>query len=770
MSRFEGIATLCRSLVRRHWAAVFAAHGLNLKANNLRREFNKKLMVARTRPGFEDFCLNGERAIEPGDPAQSLFYHALASPHVHPTPDNMPAANNCYPTPKELDLVEDYIYSLSPVGPTTFGRLVIGVFAYEYRPASSSAHGYHADFVFSRTGIARVGTDPMAWDGPSRSFRPDPEGRKGISVCPSRFAAFLARAIKPDVSDPIMGRRDEQNDQIRSFYYPVHKLFSGSDCVDGCSVKIKFREYHRNEKLRRLHASGELKVVDGFDFQSHPFVRDSLNDSQLVDLQKCGSSVLVVPHPHSHLVRLAKQKNSQTNRNEIARFIVPPRLANGENRFSTSLQLPTAGEARRMPEYVNIRHPVVVSRNGEELKEMIDLDQEQFTRTLKKGKYEAAHFVDDTCDGVVTVTVSGIATKKPTLPAYSLVAAPDFFPLADQLEISNWVRRNYRNYQEHFRQGAPWPLCEGRRAANIELPRPDWLAHSAFERDDLTVTAIVGQKPRSRQTFAPARQKRFSSFMTDAASNEFDPGWDVSLTSDEHGSYLAVYGLGSPFPEDAKLCAALNSFWPAVAPDASRTFAFQDSPTAIPLLDIELGHHPQHPDVVAGKVQSSRGWDGEYGPFLETINGRQFVNAASLDRSDYVSNALRGLITVRKTSQVDGSELIRRMDALRRSIAVLPPSHDHVSNTKLWLVKADSVAAWERNPDRADSRLSGAGFHFFFVRFDDTCKYTDDVTRVRFRVKKLFECQISDSKFVFREDNGRWTLFDLRRLETPSSI
>jgi hypothetical protein len=494
-----------------------------------------------------------------------------------------------------------------------------------------------------------------------------------------------------------------------------------------------------------------------------------LNDTELVSLQKCGSSALLVPHPHSHLVRPAKQKNSQTRRKEIARFIVPPRLANGDNRFSTSLQLPTAGEARRTPEYVNIRHPVVVSKDGVELEDMMSLDQAEFTAMLKKGKYEAAHFVDDTGDGVVTVTVSGVATKKATLPAYSLVAAPDFFPLADQLEISNWVRRNYRNYQEHFRQGAPWPLCEGRRAANIELPRPDRLGNSAFERDDLTITAIVGQKPRSRQTIAPARQKRFSSFMTDAASNEFDPGWDISLTSDEHGSYLAAYGLGSPFPEDAKLCAALNSFWPAVAPDASRTFAFLDSPTAIPLLDIELGYHPQHPDVVAGKVSSSRGWDGEYGPFLETVNRRRFVNAASLDRSDYVSNALRGLITVRKTSHVDSVELIRRMDTLRRSIALLPPPHDHVSNTKLWLVKADSVTAWEVNPARADSRLRGAGFHFFFVTFDDTPKYTDDVTRVRFRLRKLFECQISDAKFVMREDNGRWTLFDLPKLETPSS-
>jgi len=763
---FHAIEKLCSSLVRRGWGPTFAAHGFYLTANNLRHELKKPLHVDRTRAGFEDFCLGGNRAIEAGDPARSLLYHALASPDVHPTANGQPVPDNRYPTLLELDLLENYIYSLRPVKASALKSLFVGVFAYEYRPAASSAHGYHADFVFSRTGISRVGTDSAAWDGPSRSFRPDPQGRKGISVCPSRFGAFLARRVYPDVSYPIMGRRDEQNDQIRPFYYPIHKLFSGSGCVKGRKISLAFREYHRNEKLRRIHLQGRIELVPGFDVQSHPFIRDSRNDPTLVRLKKCGSSVLVVPQHHARLVRPAKQKNSKTKRTEIVRFIVPAELKSGSNRFSTSLQLPTVGEARRMPEYVNIRHPV---RGGSKIVDMQAWNTNKFDCTLKRGKYQAAHFLDETCEGAIAVTLGGIQPAGPTLPAYSLVAAPDFFPLADQLEISNWVRRNYRNYQEHFRQGAPWPLCEGRRAANIELPRPDRSLETAFQREDLTVTAIVGAKPRSRQTIAPARQKRFASFMTDAASNEFDPGWDVSLTSDKDGSYLASYGLGSPFPEDAKLCAALNSFWPAVAPDASRTFAYQDSPTAIPLLDSELGYHPEHPDVRAGKVRSARGWDGEYGPFLENLKGRIFVNAASLDRSDYVSNALRGWITVRKTSSVDSDELIGRMDALRRCIAILPPGSDHVSNTKLWLVKAERILEWDIESSRADSRLTGPGFHFVFVRFDQHDRPTGDVTRVRFRVKRMFDCQISETNFVFRADNGSWKFAGLPKLETPHS-
>jgi len=189
---FRVIKQLCRSLVRRGWGPVFAAHGVDLSEKNLERELRKPLRVDRTRPGFEDFCLKGKRALEPGDPARSLLYHGLASPDVHPTANGQPAPNYRYPTPAELDVLENFIYGLQPVKASALNDLFVGVFAYEYRPAASSAHGYHADFVFSRTGISRVGTEAAAWDGPSRSFRPDPEGRKGISVCPHFWHAPLS--------------------------------------------------------------------------------------------------------------------------------------------------------------------------------------------------------------------------------------------------------------------------------------------------------------------------------------------------------------------------------------------------------------------------------------------------------------------------------------------------------------------------------------------------------------------------------------------------
>src|SRR5580700_1418331 len=756
MSRIDNVVRICRSLADRGWNHVFLDHGLNLKAPDLEAALERPLPIDRSKTGFADFCLSGHRGVTPRDPAKSLLYHALASPDVHPRPRSGRTVAAAYPTLAELDEIENYIYSLRPLKLGASTDLIIGVFAYEYRPAASGAHGYHADLVFSRTGVARVGTAKPAWHGPWRSFRPDPLRRNGISVCPARYGAFFVGPDDGNYNTPVMGRWDEQDDPTRTFYVPAHKLFPGPDCIEGADLELVFREYHRNEKLAKLHTTGKLETVEGFDVKSYPFIRDSLNGGDLVTLVRCGASTLVAPRPRPTLVRTTTQWNSVTRESELVRFTVPAR--NRDNRFSTSLQMNTEGDARLMPEYVNIRHQVKKGRAGKfSITDLKKATRKQFDSLLKNGGYDAAHFIDDTCDGCVTVTLRGLARPMQSLPAYSLVAAPHFFPLADQLQISNWVRRSLINYQEQFAQGSPWPLCEGRRPANIELPRADNLMERAFGRDEDTVTVIVSQQPRSRRYNAPDRSKSFASHLTDAASNEFDPGWDISLSGDDEGGYLAAYGLGSPFPEDAKLCAALNSFWPAAAPDASRTFAIEFGPTAMPLLDGELGYHPGHPLVRAGKIKSSLGWDGEQGPFFEQVGRRLFVNAADIDRSDYVSNALKRSIDIRKTSHVSAQELIWRMDALRRCIEVLPPENDWVSNTKLWLVSAEKIHDWASEAERGDESLSGTGYVYVFAKFDvEQPIRTTDVTRLRYLVEKKFECQISEQFVAFRADKGRW--------------
>src|SRR4030095_12012397 len=85
------------------------------------------------------------------------------------------------------------------------------------------------------------------------------------------------------------------------------------------------------------------------------------------------------------------------------------------------------------------------------------------------------------------------------------------------------------------------------------------------------------------------------SHLPDDAAGVFAPGWDVGVDEvrvpGSKVQHWAAYRLGSPFPEDSKLCAALSTFWPAVAPDATREMEpvpeANASGTVCPLTDEE---------------------------------------------------------------------------------------------------------------------------------------------------------------------------------------
>ena len=136
------------------------------------------------------------------------------------------------------------------------------------------------------------------------------------------------------------------------------------------------------------------------------------------------------------------------------RFLVPP--GTDANRFSSSLQLPTKGIARIAPEFVNIRHRVVQGADVT-IDDMQPLPETQFNDVLKAGKYEAVHFIDDTCDGVVVAVVVGLPGRRRNFPAYSLVTALICFPLADQLEVANWVRHDLKGSGANGKSGAYSP-------------------------------------------------------------------------------------------------------------------------------------------------------------------------------------------------------------------------------------------------------------------------------------------------------------------------
>ena len=150
---------------------------LDIAAPSLEQELTRELpYIDRTRAGFEDFALEGRRAIEPGSPARSLLFHALAAPGVGQ--DAGMDRLSAFPSLFDIDAVENYIYgarppSLEEVRALAGGAsLAIVVFAVEYRPASQTVHRLHADLCLARTGIARVGTASALYDARRRDFLP----------------------------------------------------------------------------------------------------------------------------------------------------------------------------------------------------------------------------------------------------------------------------------------------------------------------------------------------------------------------------------------------------------------------------------------------------------------------------------------------------------------------------------------------------------------------------------------------------------------------
>ena len=342
MDTLTELRQVVRRLVTVGWDEGLRKHELDLQAALARDDkgfaeaLAAELAVDRSVPGFIDFTTAGNRAIEPGKPAASLLYHAMASPFVHPDGTDTPGNASQYPTLAELDAVENYIFGLQQVDLSKLRNPVIAVLAYEYRTAPRSPHGQHADLAYSRCGVARVGTAAAAYDAINRGFAGSDE-HGAIRAVPARYAAFVAehvkpddRRVKPDKHVAIMAR--QRADQWRDFALPVHKLFPGSDCLADTDLSIGFNEFHRNEKLARVHRNGGIRLVDGFDVDIYPFVRNSENAGDLVCLKPEGASVAVVPIPQDTLVRTAEQFNNRKrpdgNRplSRAARYQIEPLL------------------------------------------------------------------------------------------------------------------------------------------------------------------------------------------------------------------------------------------------------------------------------------------------------------------------------------------------------------------------------------------------------------------------------------------------------------
>src|SRR4028119_494237 len=176
MALIDDVQAVCSRLAARGWAQLLAKHGLDITAADLRSELDRELTgIDRDVPGFEDFAFEGIRGIEPGQPARSLLFHALASPNVLQV-DGTDLDE--YPTLRDLEIIENYVFGAKPPSLQELSALAAGdllavvVFAVEYRPAVDAVHRKHAEMCFARTGVARVGTADPVYDARSRGFRP----------------------------------------------------------------------------------------------------------------------------------------------------------------------------------------------------------------------------------------------------------------------------------------------------------------------------------------------------------------------------------------------------------------------------------------------------------------------------------------------------------------------------------------------------------------------------------------------------------------------
>jgi hypothetical protein len=711
-----------------------------------------------------------------------------------------------FPRAAAIELVENYIFAVRHATLADLrdevrqwnvlaSDLAVVMFAVEYRPGSASVHRGVAELCFSRTGIARSGTENPCYNEEARGYAPLDGGQ--TRVVPARFAPYLAvrvlgdrgrfgpmnfnigRELADSMPDLFAVRfHDWGDDRNREFWVPLHKLFSGAECLyqpngTPLGLEISCKSKLINEKLARVFKSVEAHINEGIsqlpseeaqltqereqlaqkqaqleeqqwqnevanleskfekwnqrrmtwepkgdswpkdtDLAGSPF---TLVDEQLAKKQETAlGSCLLVPI-HAPLVRKA-----EWNGQPLALW-VPPAANYEENRRLGALrtkvftrQVTALGQTfpvtyRLNPGYVNIRHQVV---DGE----VRDLNKSNPTlrgllETLGSGGYWAQMYHDGTADGWVKAKVEGspeLADLK-SIAAYAVIAPPDFVPGVSQRELMEWSRD-----REIARIWfvPPLALSDARVAANVTFREPDTDNKTVFDINDTTVTAIVSM-PRSADTPIPtelpaAAGELVSRCLPDDAAGVFSPGWDIGITllaedlleeekrkkaNDPQAKdyvlreHLASFTLGSPFPEDAKLCAALSSYWPAVAPDVSRVYlpiqpdgndpekkkvvVVQDYlPAVIPVTDAEAGGLDAHRKQLPG-------WDGIVGPFIEPDSkDPRKIRYPSPIHADYVTQAEHGWFNfqvMERTSEADYKAIVLAMNRVYRAVGIEPP-------------------------------------------------------------------------------------------------
>ena len=766
------------------WAQLLALHGWTFDVSAMSEaEFEDKLLnhpltVDRSIAGFQDFASDSSRMIVPGRPSRSLLYHALASPNVVEHVNHTLLV--VYPTLKQIDLVENLVYALRRVGiaeiaanarqllglsPTQSLPIAVAVYSSEYRPASETPHRTHADLCLARTGIARVGNTESHYVPRMRGFQVflDGDDDHAIRVLPCRYSAYLAIQTRGrrDRFGPVFSGSAANQDASLDFWVPVHKLFNGSECLTGLDLTVEFESQHFNQKIAKL--VGRLKDrgfsnvpddrLDEPDYVFSDRIAELLPDDAIL-----GPGMLAPPH--QALVEEATHQGNSIS------FQTPPMGTPGfSNAFSPTLSVDaeTSPPIRSWPEYAHVRQRTDVTPPQD-----INLEA-NVVAIANAGGFDAQHYKDFAGDGWVTATVTDPTMGRlqneggdelPSKSAYSLVTAPDFYPNVSQRRIYEWWRATNAAAANgelpdwwtsmvtdgtwgNFWRRSPEPLSDERHAANFPLP------DSPFDAADRTTTGVITTLQEidlSLPQIATPTATRHS-FLPDHAAGAFAPGWDASVDRTTGVDHFTAYGLGSPFPEDAKLCAALSTFWPAAAPDITRTFftvPFSNG-SVCPMTDDELG-------VTGDQVA----WDGITGPMIVG----QTQNAVTIEypdypHVDYTRAALNNQFSIRKTSRVSVIEYQRRILATLRCYRAMGPQTpgnvreaSHLFSFRV----ADAMSELDEAQAATGQTLNGPIYRFelFTDQVQTTTGVLDNVSAPTF---------INDNRQIQFNVQFTWTVF-----------
>lgn len=687
--------------------------------------------------GYNDFC--GNQLIKPGYPSFSLLYHALASPRVK----LKELQDSQYPTLLQLDILENYIYGLKNYEDLKKDYLIgdddelqLAVFAYEYRPAYTTPHRFHADLVFSRTGVARIGEYCANYDGPKRSFSNKPSSSndstgKGIAVTPARYGLFLAKKVhKPTDNSEIKIMRmsnkgkgwdgsgdqlDDLSDTEKTFLLPIRKVFQHDLLFGKCH--LTFSENHINKKIFLITGNSETRKTSA---------QLIVNDTAQINT---GSSFLIIPK-HLDLIRPAVVNDK----------ILTYRVRKRDDRYFTTLNKYTPApiellyysnnaayrsintylNARNEPMYWNITHSLV----NDIIKPLPRGDNNEFEKMISKGGYDAVIFEDSICDGCVTTEMTQVGSSpvksiidKGVTAAFSIVTAPDFFPFVNGYDLVQFDVSPGFSRDSVFFEGGIASLASSRIRPNIEIELPS-KSTKAFPSQNnnntdsfTTYTSVVSNKAQSEDIAFIHWEKDFQAFsyLPDGCSSVFAPGWDITFSGSKTKSeiYLSTQGLGAPFIEDMKLCSAMNGMWPAAAPDTARSYQgsvlnhqqidnWRRNPTAIPLMDKELGYHKLSP---AGKINPAivaGGWDGEEGPFLEKLGDKWVVDFSDLGRVDYVENARKKKFNMNLLRNLTARDFVHRMICYKQAYTKINSDFELTGIEDLWLISAEKVDDWSK--------------------------------------------------------------------------